>query len=421
MKTLVIGSGGREHAIARSLALSLRVEQVFVAPGNGLTMREAKVKNIRLRTHEEIITFVRENSIGLTVVGPEVPLAEGLADDMRAVGLRVIGPGKEAARLESSKVYSKDFMRRYGVRTAASRSFNDSEAALGYTRKYFQKEDAASPQPRRLVIKEDGLAAGKGVIIASSLEEAEAAIREFEGKPLVLEEFLEGREVSIMAAVDGTTILSFISARDHKARFEGGKGPNTGGMGAIAPVADFSDALWRDFEKAVMHPTLRGIQAEKLDYRGFLFFGLMVYQEKNYLLEYNVRLGDPETEALLPLMHSDFLELCLAIDEAQLSSFTLNWRDGFCCAPVAVSEGYPGSYPKGRPITLDATILNDPALTLYGAGVKAGEGDSLLTDGGRVLSVSACAATLEAAREAAYAGLSGVSFEGMGYRKDIGI
>ncbi|GHT95731.1 hypothetical protein FACS1894141_4880 [Spirochaetia bacterium] len=319
MKILVIGSGGREHAIAWKLAQSPKVEQVYAAPGNGGTATEGKCRNIPVSEgateagQRELIAFAKAEGIDLTVVGPEAPLAAGIVDRCREAGLAIIGPDKRAARLEASKAYSKGFMEQYGVRAAKSRSFSSLNEALASAAEHFR---AGNTGP--LVVKADGLAAGKGVIIAADRKAADAALHDFmqagslgdAGRTVVLEDYLEGREVSVLAAVSVRpgaegVILPFISARDHKRRYEGAQGPNTGGMGSIAPAPDFSPAAQHDFIEHILQPTLRGMEGEGMDYRGFIFFGLMVQDERCSLLEYNVRLGDPETQSVLPLMESD--------------------------------------------------------------------------------------------------------------------
>jgi phosphoribosylamine--glycine ligase len=423
MKILVIGSGGREHALAWKLACSAKTEKVFVASGNGGTAAEAKCENVPITAQEELVQFALREKIGLTVVGPELPLAEGIVDRFRAAGLGIVGPEKKAARLEASKIYSKAFMEKYGVRCAKSGDFTDLDTALVRAREHFSAD--APP----LVIKADGLAAGKGVVIASDFKEAEAALSAFlqdrslgdAGASVLLEEFLAGKEVSVLAAVSVVagrgTILPFISARDHKRRFDGGRGPNTGGMGAIAPAPDFSQAAQNDFAGAILEPTLKGMKAEGMDYRGFIFFGLMVRNDRCYLLEYNARLGDPETQAVLPLMDSDFADLCAAILDGSLGDFPLKWKQGAVCTPVAVADGYPGPYRKGDIITIDAAALAKTGAKLFVAGADS----ALRTSGGRVLAVSAFGADAAEAWTAAYRGLAAISFAGMSCRKDIGL
>jgi len=432
MRILIIGSGGREHALAWKFARSPQVEQVFIAPGNGGTIIEAKCKNISLgdpaavERHEAFKQFALREKIDLTVVGPELPLATGIADVFRAAGLAIIGPGRQAAQLEASKIYSKAFMARYGVRTAKGSNFTDLETARTFAAEYF-KADTAAP----LVIKADGLAAGKGVVIAESLSDAEAALVSFmrdkslgdAGDSILLEEFLKGKEVSVLAAVSVTSgkgyILPFISARDHKRRFDKGQGPNTGGMGAIAPVPDFSQAAQNDFIQSILEPTLKGMKAEELDYCGFIFFGLMIHEDRCYLLEYNVRLGDPETQAVLPLMDFDLVDLCNAMLAGQ--DFPLAWKQGAVCAPVAVANGYPGSYRKGDPIAINTAALEKTGTKVFISGASVeGESSVLRTSGGRVLTVSAFGADAAEAYANAYRGLEAINFEGMGFRRDIG-
>ncbi|GHV41607.1 phosphoribosylamine--glycine ligase [Spirochaetia bacterium] len=456
MKILIIGSGGREHAIAWKLAQSDRVEKIYIAPGNGGTAAEKKCENVPIGENL-LIQFARRAGIDLTVVGPEDPLAAGIVDRFRKAGLAIIGPDQRAARLEASKVYSKAFMKKYGIRAAESRNFSDPAGALAYAKKHFQSgkkpakavsraaksvasassgQTAAPPIPP-LVIKADGLAAGKGVVIAENFDEANKALSSFmkeqslgsAGASVVLEDFLVGKEVSVLAAVSVSpgrkgSIRPFVPARDHKRRFDGGEGPNTGGMGAIAPVPDFTPEAQRDFIKSILEPTLRGLEAEKMDYRGFIFFGLMVHQDRCSLLEYNVRLGDPETQAALPLLDSDLSGLCLSILDGSLGAFPLKWKGGAVCAPVAVAEGYPGAYRKNDPIAVNERNLAKTGAQLFIAGAQRGSGGAagsgLRTSGGRVLAVSAWGSDAEEARTRAYLAMEFVSFEGMDYRKDIG-
>jgi len=444
MKTLVIGSGGREHALAWKLAQSEMTKKVWAAPGNGGTASEEKMANFSMDAdaaseegRKAVLEFALREKIDLTVVGSEAPLAAGIADEFRAAGLSIIGPDKKAALLESSKVYSNDFMNRYGVRTGKRKGFTAIEGALEYAEEHFNKQNKSGGE-KPLVIKADGLASGKGVVIARTFEEAKECLVSFmkksvlgdSGKSVLFEEFLEGREVSIMAAVSVSpgkkgVIKPFITARDHKSRFEGGRGPNTGGMGAIAPVPDFTAAIQKDFENAILLPTLAGMEAEKLDYRGFIFFGLMVNDEKCYLLEYNVRLGDPETQVLLPLMNSDFAGLCLSILDCTLDSFALKWKKESACALVTVPSGYPESYPKGLPIATNPVMLKRIGAKIFVAGAQKGSGGAsgsgLRTSGGRVLSVCLLGATGAEARAKAYEAMRYVNFEDMEFRKDIGL
>jgi phosphoribosylamine--glycine ligase len=317
-------------------------------------------------------------------------------------------------------------MAKYGVRAARSDNFTDLATARAYAADHFNAANAAP-----LVIKADGLAAGKGVVIAHNLTEAETALAAFmhdkslgdAGTAVLLEEFLEGKEVSVLAAVSVTggqgCILPFIGARDHKRRFEGAQGPNTGGMGSIAPVPDFSPAAQSDFMQSILEPTLKGIKAEGLDYRGFIFFGVMVRDNQCYLLEYNVRLGDPETQAVLPLMDFDLVDLCSAILAGR--DFPLAWKQGAVCAPVAVADGYPGPYRKGDAIAIDAAALAKTGAKVFVSGAAGGtQGSPLQTSGGRVLTVSAFGADADEAYANAYRGFEAIRFDGMGFRRDIG-
>ena len=436
MKVMVVGSGGREHALAWKLAQSDKVERVYVSPGNGGTELEEKCVNApsdlgdpcSTAGQEAHVLFAKREGIDLTVIGPEAPLAAGIVDRFRSAALVVIGPDTRAANLEASKAYAKDFMERYGVRAAASRTTTSYELARRYAEAHFKT------QKTPLVVKADGLAAGKGVVVAADLPEADAALRSFmtegslgeAGRTVVLEEFLAGVEVSVLAAVSvrpgyssQACIVPFVSARDHKRRFEGASGPNTGGMGAIAPVPDFTAEAEADFRASILEPTLRGLIAEGFDYRGFIFFGLMVDGGRCSLLEYNVRLGDPETQAVLPLLESDLADLCAAIQNGTLASFPIAWKDGASCAPVAVADGYPGTYRKGDSIAIDADKVACAQAKVFIAGAGM-EGGVLRTSGGRVLVVSAVADDAAEARRRAYEGMAAVRFEGMGFRKDIG-
>ena len=463
MKILIIGSGGREHALAWKLAQSKKTEKIYAAPGNGGTATEEKTENLSLdgadpctaEGQKVLLEFAGKENIDLTVVGPEAPLAAGIADTFRAGGLAIVGPGQKAARLETSKVYAKSFMGKYGVRSAKSRSFTDLETALEYVEKHFgggKKSSPAQKTPKKaavskntqeistappLVIKADGLAAGKGVVIAADAAEAKNTLSAFmkkqtlgeAGKSVVLEQYMEGLEVSVMAALSvfpgkKGIIKAFLPARDHKRRFEGGLGPNTGGMGAIAPVPDFTSAIQKDFENAILIPTLKGMEAEKMDYRGFIFFGLMVSEGLCYLLEYNVRLGDPETQAVLPLMDSDMAELCESILDGSLANFPLKWKKGAVCAPVAAVENYPGPIRSNDPIAINPMGLKKTGAKIFAAGAKQGAGGALgsglRTSGGRVFTVSALGSDADDAFKKAYEAFRFISFEGMVYRKDIG-
>ncbi|MCL2070228.1 MAG: phosphoribosylamine--glycine ligase [Treponema sp.] len=441
MKVIVVGSGGREHALIWKLAQSKKVEKIYAAPGNGGTADEEKTENLSLdgasptteKGQKILLEFARKEGIDLTIVGPEQPQAEGIVDRFRQAGLGIVGHGKKEAMLETSKVYSKSFMTKYGIRTAKSRNFTDLDKALEQVQKHFANAQKARP----LVIKADGLAAGKGVVIAADAAEAKLCLDAFmkkgtlgeAGKSVVLEEYLEGLEISVMAAVSVRpgkkgVIKPFIPARDHKHRFEGGRGPNTGGMGSIAPVPDFKPALQKDFVNSILLPTLKGMEKEKMDCRGFIFFGLMIVEDSCYLLEYNMRLGDPETQALLPLMHSDLAELCLAIHDGNLGNFTILWKQAAVCSVVLAAEGYPAASRKGDAIAINRMAFAKTGAKLFAAGAGRGSGghlgSGLRTEGGRVLAISAMGSDADDAWQKAYRALRFVGFEGMVYRKDIG-
>lgn len=413
MKILLIGNGGREHAIAWKLSQSPLISTIYCAPGNGGTEIESKCININLTKNEELLKFSLDNNIDFTFVGPEVPLVEGIVDDFKGKGLKIFGPGIAGAKLEGSKAYSKEFMKKYGVKTAAYENFNDIHKAIEYLK--------AAIYP--LVIKADGLAAGKGVVICLNFEEAETTIRAFmdadifkgAGKQVVIEEYLEGVEASLLCITDGEVILPFLSAKDHKRIFDGDLGPNTGGMGAIAPNPYCDDATLQEIKDHIMKPTLIGLKEEKIDFVGIIFLGVMINKDGVYLLEYNVRMGDPETQAILPLMENDLAELILCALNKKLSTFKMKWSNKKCCSIVATSEGYPGEYKKGYNIKGLKSMDNK----VFFAGSKY-ENGKLETCGGRVLSVVALGETMEEAREKAYLSMKKIEFKGIYYRKDIG-
>lgn len=413
MKVLVIGNGGREHAIAWKLSQSPLADKIYCAPGNGGTGLENKCENINICSKEEILCFAKENNIDVTVVGPEAPLVEGIADRFKAEGLRIFGPSKQGAKLEGSKAYAKDFMKKYKVKTAAYEIFERAEEAIGYL------SNCNYP----IVIKADGLAAGKGVVICKSFEEAEKCIESFmitdifkgAGKKIVIEEYLEGVEASILTITDGKTIIPLLSAKDHKTIYEDNKGPNTGGMGVISPNPYCSREVLEAFKEEIMIPTLNGIVSEGMDYVGVIFFGIMINKNGVYNLEYNVRMGDPETQAVLTLMESDFMELILKALDKNLESCKIHWKNKHACTVAAASGGYPADYKTGFIINgLDK--LQDKAFI---AGAKHVE-NKLFTSGGRVLAVTSLGNSLEEARRKAYYEIKKINFERMYYRKDIG-
>jgi phosphoribosylamine--glycine ligase len=434
LNILIIGSGGREHAIAWKTAQSPKAGTVYVAPGNGGISAEPKCEilpdyadTVSPEGQDRLIAFARQTDIQLVIVGPETPLAGGIVDRFRAANVPIIGPTKAGARLESSKRFAKSFMQTYGIRTAKSDSFSEYASAAAYAAEYFQQHKNTP-----LVVKADGLAGGKGVVIAQDYPETETTLREFmqnarlggAGKTVLLEEFLPGREVSVLAGVSVSTdkaseVSLFVPAQDYKRRFDGDCGPNTGGMGAVAPALGFSVRAQEDFIASILDPTLKGMEREGFDYRGFIFFGLMVQDDRCYLLEYNVRLGDPETQAVLPLADFDFIDLCGRILEGGLADFPLNWRAGAVCAPVAVAIGYPGVCRRGDSIRVNQAKVAGAYARMFFAGAERKDG-KMLVSSGRVLTVSAWGGNIKNASERAYKALEAISFRGKDFRSDIG-
>jgi phosphoribosylamine---glycine ligase len=413
MKILLIGSGGREHAIAWKIAESPKVSTIFCAPGNGGTEIEYKCKNINITDIDELLSFAKKNQIDLTIVGPEEPLTKGIVDKFKAEDLKIFGPSQKGALLEGSKIFAKDFMKKYGVKTANYEWFYDYTNALDYI--YQCKYP--------IVIKADGLAAGKGVIICNSIDEAFTALKDFmvkdtlkgSGKKIVIEEFLDGVEASILTITDGKTAIPLISAKDHKQLLDNNLGPNTGGMGAVAPNPYFTKEVLDEFERDILQPTLKGIAEEKLDFTGIIFFGVMINQKGVYLLEYNVRMGDPETQAVLSLMETDFTQLLLDAVHGSLDKSTIKWKAGSSCCIVAVSGGYPDKYISDYEITIDRNIKSK----VFVAGAERSSG-KLKTTGGRVLALTSIGENLDKAIKNAYNDIINISFKDMYYRKDIG-
>ena len=413
MKILLIGSGGREHAMAWKMAQSKKVEKIYVAPGNGGTAIENKCENVNLTEIDDLIKFAKDEVIDLTVVGPEDPLTKGIVNEFQKAGLKIFGPSKNGAMLEGSKSFSKDFMKKYGVKTAEYATFTDVSKALEYL------NTCSYPT----VVKADGLAAGKGVIICQNKEEAVNAVNECmvdekfgnAGNTIVIEEFLEGVEASILSITDGKTIIPFLSGKDHKQIFDGGKGPNTGGMGVMAPNPYVTEDVMKDFEENIMANTLKGIREEGFDFKGIIFFGIMITKKGVYLLEYNVRMGDPETQSVLYLMESDLVELIEAALNENLDKTEVKWKKGVCINVVLASKGYPGKFTKGYEITIDEKVRDKVFL----AGAKFEDG-ILKTNGGRVLSVIGCGADVEEARKEAYENIKYVNFKDSYCRTDIG-
>ncbi len=425
MQILIIGSGGREHALAWKLAQSPRVDRIFVAPGNGgtdvrNTQPGAPVVNVPIAEDApaELIAFARRERAGLTVIGPEAPLAAGLADAFRAAGLRCFGPSQAAARLETSKAFAKAFMARHGIPTARHATFTDFATALAHLH--------SVDYP--VVVKASGLAAGKGVIVPEDLAEATSALRAImvdrafgaAGDEAIIEERLAGPEVSLLGFSDGRVVVAMPPAQDHKRVFDGDRGPNTGGMGAYAPVPWLAPDAVAELTQVALQRAVEGMASEGTPYVGVLYAGLMLTPDGPRVLEYNCRFGDPETQVILPLLASDLLDVLEACVDGRLAARDVCWRPGAAATVVAASAGYPGSYPKGRAITGADAAAALPGVTVFHAGTRWTDDDVLVTSGGRVLAVTGAGADLRAALDQAYAGIAQIHFAGMHHRRDIG-
>jgi len=416
MKVLVIGKGAREHALVWKLSQSRQVKKLYCAPGNPGIGNLAELIEIPSESIDRLIQFAQSNKIDLTVVGPEAPLAAGIVDQFQKEGLAIFGPTQTAARLESSKVFAKEFMHKYHVPTASYEVFSDFLSALSFSRR------AGFP----LVIKATGLAAGKGAVIVKNREEAERTLREMmldkilgkSGEEVVIEDYLEGEELSLMAFCDGNCIVPMLLAQDHKKVYDGDEGPNTGGMGTYAPVPFVSSSELQELQEKILEPTLKGLQKEGIDFKGIIYAGLMLTGSEPKVLEYNCRFGDPEAQAVLPLLKSDLVEICLAVIEGRLHKVTLQWEKSFATCVVLASEGYPGVCEKGREIRGLDEISSREGLVFH-AGTKLSQG-KLVTSGGRVLGVTALGQTLEQSIEKVYRIVDKIYFEGMQYRTDIG-
>ncbi len=422
MKVLIVGGGGREHALAWAAARSERVTKVYVAPGNGGTATMGgKVENVGLAATdiEGLVGFARSESPDLTVIGPEQPLEKGIVDAFNSAGLAVFGPTRKAAQLETSKVFAKDFMRRHAIPTASYEVFREYGPA-----KDFLEFTAVYPQ----VIKASGLAAGKGVIVAENREDALQAIDDLFNRrvfgdaadEVVIEAFLTGQEASIFAVTDGSSYRFFLPSQDHKRIGEGDTGKNTGGMGAYAPAPLVSGDVLKKIEERVVIPTLEGMRAEGMPYTGFLYIGLMIDDSgEPSVVEYNARLGDPEAQVVLPLLESDLIVLLEASLQGRLEGVPFEMKDGAATTVVLASGGYPGSYEKGRTIVVGEELKADDDIVVFHAGTTF-DGTTLRTSGGRVLAVTATAATLRESIDRAYQAAGYISFDGMYYRRDIG-
>ncbi|WP_432786902.1 Phosphoribosylamine--glycine ligase [Oligella sp. MSHR50489EDL] len=418
MNILVIGGGGREHAIAWRFSKSTGVDSVFVAPGNGGTASAKGINNVNLKTPEELLQFAKDNAIALTVVGPEAPLAAGVADLFRSEGLAIFGPSQAAAQLESSKDFAKAFMMRHQIPTAAYASFSEADAAHAYV------EQQGAP----IVIKADGLAAGKGVVVAMTLEEAHQAIDDMlggqfgqAGALVVIEEFLAGEEASFIVMCDGKTILPLASSQDHKRQLDGDKGPNTGGMGAYSPAPIVNEVIHERILSEIVIPTIEGMQADGIEYTGFLYAGVMIGDGDDErrpikVLEFNCRLGDPETQPLLMRIKNDFVSLFEAATQGNLDQVQIDWDPRSAIGVVLAAHNYPAE-PRTGDVISGLGADNDEVMVFH-AGTKLQDGD-IVTSGGRVLCVTALGETIQEAREKAYSAIDDIKFDGMQYRKDI--
>lgn len=410
---LVVGSGGREHAIAWALTKAPEVSTVLIAPGNAGTSSVGENISVNVMNLDHLVKVAQEYHVDLVAVGPEVPLAAGLVDRLMTHQIPAFGPMRDAAQLEASKAFSKAFMQRHNIPTAGYATFEDYTAAVTYVKEL----------GRPLVVKADGLAAGKGVVVCDTTDEAIDALQrifvdeEFgtAGHKVVIEERLTGPELSVMAFCDGETVRVMPPARDHKRIMDNDQGPNTGGMGAFTPVPGVSETLIEEIRQSVLLPAINGLKAEGICYKGVLYAGMMLTPDGPKTLEFNCRFGDPETQVVLPLLESSLYEVMMRCIDGTLSEMEIQWQDSACATVVAASAGYPASYKKGVPI-----FIADRDAIVFHAGTDLDEQGELVTSGGRVLAVSAVGDTLEGALQQAYQDMQKVSFEGMHYRRDIG-
>jgi len=418
LKILVIGNGAREHAIVWKLAQSPRVKEIYCAPGNAGTLRIAQNLDIKVNDFKSLAKSIQQNKIDLVVVGPEIPLSEGVVDYLEGLGIPTFGPSKLAAEIESSKIFSKNLMQKYGVACARGISFNE----------YAQAKEYMLKQKPPIVIRADGLAAGKGVVIAPTIDEALATLKSFmedkklgtSGNKVLIEEFLTGREMSSFVFTDGNTVLPFTSACDYKRVNDNDQGPNTGGMGSYSPPIFGTSALYAKTQDQVMSPIIKAMAKEGRPYRGVLYGGLMIKNDDIKVIEFNCRLGDPETQVILPLLKTDLLDIILAVIKGKLNQVKIEISDEVCVGVVMASGGYPGNYKTG--LTIIGLQDVDKDVTVFHAGTKAGAAPwEVLTNGGRILTVVAKEKTITLARDKVYDNISRITFEGEHYRKDIAL
>ncbi|MCX7922208.1 MAG: phosphoribosylamine--glycine ligase [Clostridia bacterium] len=418
MKILVVGSGGREHAIVWKMAQSPSVEKIYCAPGNGGISSLAECLPIKALDIDGIVKFAKENSIDMVVVAPDDPLAAGMVDALEAEGIRAFGPRKNAAILEASKAFSKDLMKKYNIPTAKYEVFDDSEHTVEYLRH----------QEYPIVVKADGLALGKGVIIAQGFDEAQEAVNSImndkvfgsAGSRVVIEEFLVGPEVSILAFTDGKTVVPMVSSQDHKRALDNDQGLNTGGMGTFSPSRIYTPEIAEYCMENIYKPTIEAMNSENRKFKGVLYFGLMLTKDGPKVLEYNARFGDPETQVVLPRLQSDLVEIFNAIIDEKLDAIDVKWSDSAAVCVIMASGGYPQQYKTGYEITGITEAERDSNIVVFHAGTKCEDG-KYYTAGGRVLGVTALEHTLDEAIKKAYEGVAKVSFKDVHYRKDIGI
>jgi phosphoribosylamine---glycine ligase len=415
MKVLVIGGGGREHAIVWKLSQSPKIKKLYCAPGNPGIAQLAECVSIGVSEIEKLADFAIKEQIDLTFVGPEEPLSNGIVNYFKEQGLAVYGPSKEAARIEGSKAFAKEIMIKYQIPTAKYAAFTNYEEALAYVR------SEGAP----IVIKADGLAAGKGVVVALSLEEAEDALKSImqdvtlgsAGVRVVIEEFLEGEEMTLLSFVNGSTVKPMVASQDHKPVYDGDKGPNTGGMGTYAPLPHIESAMVERIIETIVKPTAKAMVEEKVPFEGILYTGLMLTKEGPKVIEYNARFGDPETQVVLPLLETDLLEIVTASLTGELENVEVKWKDNAAVCIIMSSAGYPGHYEKGEVISGLDQVLQPTMIFHAGTAEKDGK---IITNGGRVLGVTAFGETLKEARELAYHSIEKVAFKGAHYRTDIG-
>ena len=417
MNILVVGGGGREHAIVKKISESKRVEKIYCAPGNGGISDIAECVPIKVMEFDKLITFAKEKNVDLTVIGPDDPLVFGISDAFIKAGLKVFGPTKDGAQIEGSKVFSKELMKKYNIPTAKYEVFSDYNDALSY----ITKENTFPT-----VIKAEGLALGKGVIIANDLKEAEDALKEImvdkvfgdSGNRIVIEEFLTGPEISVLSFCDGETIVPMVSAQDHKRAFDNDKGPNTGGMGTFSPSRIYNEKLQEECMNNIFIPTVKALKSEGITYKGVIFFGLMSTKNGVKVIEYNARFGDPETQVVLPRLKTDIVDIFEAVCDGTLKDINVEWEDNACVCVVEASGGYPKKYQTGYEISGLSDIEEN--IYVYHAGTKKEDG-KYYTAGGRVLGITAKSKDLDTAISDAYNAVKNINFTDVHYRKDIGI